>query len=53
MSIEEAEEKCKIIDQLALEIENDAQLKRLEPRYNIMAKWIDTDIESCSILSET
>lgn len=44
MNIQEAEEKCALIEQLAHEIENDDELKELEPRYRIMAEWINSDI---------
>lgn len=48
MNIEEAQEKCRVIEKLAQEIEFDKELEELEPRYRIMAKWIDTDLECCN-----
>lgn len=45
MTRAEAEEKIALIDALALELETDQELKAIDPRYAIMAQWIDTDLE--------
>lgn len=49
MLIEEAEEILQQISDLANEIEEDEELMQLDPRYAILAKWIDTDVGSVSL----
>lgn len=49
MNKHEADEKIKIIESLALEIELDEELKLIDGRYSIAAKWCDMDIESVSL----
>ena len=49
MTIEEADEILSKIADLALEIEEDTELQRVDPRYAIVAKCIDTDVDSVSI----
>ena len=49
MTIEEAEEILQQIAYLANEIEEDEDLMQLDPRYAILAKWIDTDVGSVSL----
>ena len=44
MTIGEAEEILQQIADLASEIEEDKELMQLDPRYTILAKWIDTDV---------
>jgi hypothetical protein len=48
MTIDEANNNLKIIEELAWEMENDEALKNTDPRYAILAHWIDTDIENVS-----
>lgn len=49
MTIEEADEILSKINDLALEIEEDKDLQRVDPRYAIVAKWIDTDVDSVTL----
>ena len=49
MTRQEADEKLEVINQLAMEIEEDEDLKSVDSRYYITAKWIDTDIENVDI----
>ena len=49
MTIDEADEILSKINDLALEIEEDKELQRVDPRYAILAKWIETDIDSVSL----
>ena len=49
MNIQEANEKIKIIESLALEIELDEELKSIDERYSIAAKWCDMDIENVDL----
>lgn len=46
MQLAEAEEKRARIDALARELEADEELKALEPRYAVMAQWLDTDLDN-------
>jgi len=48
MDISEAEQIREEIESLALKLESDQELKELDPRYAIMASWIDTDLENVS-----
>ena len=47
MTPEEAEVKLDIIREIAQEIESDEELLRIDSRYNILAKWIETDVDMC------
>jgi hypothetical protein len=49
MNIKQADKKLERIRMLAEEIEDDEQLKKLDERYSITAKWIDTDIKNVSL----
>ena len=49
MTIDEADEILSKINDLALEIEEDKELQRVDPRYAILAKWIETDIDAVSL----
>jgi predicted house-cleaning noncanonical NTP pyrophosphatase (MazG superfamily) len=46
MTTEEADELLAKIEDMAREIEEDKELEELDPRYGIVAMWIDTDINS-------
>jgi hypothetical protein len=46
MTTEEADELLAKIEDMAIEIEEDEELKKLDPRYGIVAMLIDTDINS-------
>jgi len=45
MTKAEADEKREIIERIAFEIEHDEELQKIDKRYNVMAKWIETDID--------
>jgi len=45
MTKAEADEKLEIIERIASEVEHDEELQKIDKRYSIMAKWIETDIE--------
>lgn len=49
MTTEEADEKLETIRKLAEEIEEDVELAKIDERYWITAKWIDTDITNVSL----
>lgn len=49
MTTEEADEIFEEIERLAQLVEDDAELKKQDPRYSIAAKWIDTDIDCVSL----
>jgi hypothetical protein len=49
MQLAEAEEKRARIDALARELETDEELKALEPRYAVMAYWLDTDLDNVDV----
>ena len=49
MDTVEADEKLRTIEKLAQEIEDDEELKKIDMRYHITAKWIDTDIDTASV----
>ena len=49
MTTEEADEIFDEIERLAAQVEDDEELKALDPRYSITAKWIDCDIETTII----
>ena len=44
MTTEEADELLAKIDDMAREIEEDEELEKIDPRYGIVAMFIDTDI---------
>jgi hypothetical protein len=46
---EQADEIFEQINELASQIENDEELKIIDGRYSITAKWIETDIENASV----
>jgi len=49
MNAEQADAKLQKIAELASEIEHDEELKAIDGRYWITAKWIDTDIDNASV----
>ncbi len=49
MTTDDADELLQQIADLALRIEEDDELARADPRYAILAKWIDTDIDTVSL----
>jgi len=49
MTPEQADEKLEKIESLAREIEFDEELKKIDERYNVVAKWIETDINDVSL----
>ena len=49
MTTDEADELLSKIADMALIIEEDAELERIDPRYAIIAKWIETDLDTVSV----
>ena len=49
MTTEEADEILEQIASLAQRLEEDAELKAIDPRYAILAKWCETDLDSVSL----
>lgn len=47
MNVKDADAKLDIINRLAREIESDAELRGIDSRYWILAKWIETDVNAC------
>lgn len=45
MTIDEADSIIEQIDRLAEQIENDKELEALDPRYKIMASWLETSVD--------
>ena len=49
MTAEQADEILGEIEELAFQIERDDELAKEDPRYRIIAKWIDLDIDNASV----
>lgn len=49
MTTDEADELLSQIADMALQIEEDAELERADPRYSILAKWIETNLDTVSV----
>lgn len=49
MTTDEADEMLSKIADMALLIEEDAELERIDLRYSILAKWIETDLDTVSV----
>lgn len=49
MTKQEADDIFEEIERLARLVEFDDELKEIDERYSISAKWIDTDISCCSV----
>ena len=49
MTTDEADDILETIARHAYELEYDTELYKLDPRYSIVASWIDTDIDVVEI----
>lgn len=49
MTTQEADRMLERISDMAWDIEHDEELRELDPRYAITAKWIDTDIDNTDL----
>jgi len=49
MKVSQAEKKIARIQELALEIENDEELRDIDERWSVMAGWIEVDIDNVSL----
>lgn len=49
MTTQEADDLLAQIADMALLIEEDEDLKRVDPRYAIIAQWIDTNVDTVSV----
>lgn len=49
MTTDEADELLAEIADMAIRIEEDEELRRADPRYAVLAKWIETNLDTVSV----